>query len=612
MAKAVAGGVNSNNDTRVPVQKRLEADPNALSEYINSGAKKADDAYWAKVAPGMSQQQIAAALRAMPLAQSEKLIQGGFANENSQLHPESGFDKWMQRLALAGSVGALTAGFGAAAGPAIGGAAGGGTAGTIAAGAATGAFGSAASGVLTNGTPNAKQVAMGAIGGGLSAGASPWAKGVSDTTGLSPMISSGLVKGAIGAGTGALGAKLSGGNVGNAALSGGAAGAASGFVGSATGSNIAGSIAGGLGKMAISPLLSGGGTTVNGGSGAGVGYGGPLGILAGGAMGGHATAGGGATPDGSSPGASTDSTLAGTITGALPGLIQGAAGVYGSQNAAEKMTQADQNAIGTQQSTLGNIGNIWKTQQGLGQGADTALGTALGTNGKPADYSGFENTPGYKFAVQQGTQAIQRQAASMGNAYTPNTAAAVGQYVTGTASQNYNNYINQLMGAAGLGSTANAGIATPTYQTGANISQLQQNQGYAQASGVSGAANAIGGAFGPGGVGSSLIGAAGKFLNGGGGGSGGGKSGGNSGVSSSDPFAGTSLANNSNAFNAYNAANGPTYSDIGNLTSGAGDIQPFDSSGMTTPEMPSIDTGNYDFGGSIDYGSSGSDFLGGF
>jgi hypothetical protein len=229
-------------------------------------------------------------------------------------------------------------------------------------------------------------------------------------------------------------------------------------------------------------------------------------------------------------GMSTDQTLAGTITGALPGVIQAGAGVYGSQNAADAMTNADNNAIATQQSTLGNINNIWGTQQQLGQGADTALGNALGTNGQPADYSGFENTPGYQFAVQQGTQAIQRQAASMGNAYTPNTAIAVGQYVTGAANQNYNQYIQNLMGAAGLGSTANAGIATPTYQTGANISTLQQNQGYAQASGVTGASNAIGGAFGANGVGTSLVGAAGRFLGGGGGGGGGTAGGGGGGA----------------------------------------------------------------------------------
>jgi hypothetical protein len=240
---------------------------------------------------------------------------------------------------------------------------------------------------------------------------------------------------------------------------------------------------------------------------------------------------------------SIDTSLASTIGTAVPGLLQAGAGVYGSQNAAEAQTTADANAIGTQQNTLGNINNIWSTQQQLGQGADTALGSALGTNGAPANYSNFENMPGYQFAVQQGTQAIQRQAAAMGNAYTPNTAEAVGQYVAGTAAQDYNTYINQLMGAAGLGTTANQSLQTANQAAGNNISQLQQNQGQAQASGVLGASNSVGGLFSSNGAGTSLLGAAGNYLTGGGSGGSGGNSSGVTGLAGSALSSGVQLAN---------------------------------------------------------------------
>jgi hypothetical protein len=300
----------------------------------------------------------------------------------------------------------------------------------------------------------------------------------------------------VGAGGGAALGALSGGNVGKDALLGGLTGgigAGASTLGSYYGvPGAASSLAGKVGSNLATGAVQGSG-------------GGNVGNINGAVTGGQGNNGNMA---------STDSSLAGTISGALPGVLQAGAGIYGSQNAAQAMTGAEANAIGTQQSTLGNIGNIWSTQQNLGQGAQTQLGAALGTNGQPANYSNFMNMPGYQFAVSQGTQAVQRQAAAMGNAYTPNTAAAIGQYVTGTASQDYNTYINQLMGAAGLGSTANAGIATPTYQTGANISTLQQNQGYAQASGVSGASNAVGGLFNPSGAGTSLVGAAAKYLGG--------------------------------------------------------------------------------------------------
>ena len=270
--------------------------------------------------------------------------------------------------------------------------------------------------------------------------------------------------------------------------------------------------------------------------------------------------------------ASTDSSLASTITGALPGVLQAGIGTAGSLAAANAESNADQNAITTQQGNLGNINSIWANQQQTGQGANTALQSSLGLNGQTANPSNFLNMPGYQFAVQQGTQAAQRQAAAMGNAYTPNTAAAIGQYVTGTASQDYNTYISQLMGAAGLGTTANQGLQTGSQQSSNIISQLQQNIGQAQAAGYTGVASSASGLFSPNGAGTGLINSAGQALNGSGGGmnsSGVPQGNGTTSSNASDPFAGTSLANNQNAINAYDQSNGPTAGDISGVTSSA-------------------------------------------
>lgn len=552
---------------------------NATNQYFSS-----------LINAGYTQNDISNLLRSMPADQASKLTSQGIDVAMAKVNPASWWQKGLQALSLATSVGALTAGVGAfAAAPAGLGL------GSIASGTLAGASGGAASNLLTVGGKQglAQSIGLGALGGAAGAAASPLTGAVSDATGLGSNISSALVKGGVGAATGALGGSIKGTGAGMGALVGGVGGAASSLVssgaqglGASNGfGNVIGKTLGGLAGGAAGNFLG------SGGGQSGVqGNNGNMATNAGSSFMGINNPNLQVQASGTTP-QSTDSTLASTITGALPSVLQGAAGIYGSQNAAEKQTQADQNAIGTQQSTLGNIGNIWSTQQNLGKGAQTALGPALGTNGQPADYSGFENMPGYQFAINQGTQAIQRQAAAMGNAYTPNTATAVGQYVTGTAMQDYNTYINQLMGAAGLGSTANAGIATPTYQTGTNISTLQQNQGQAQASGVSGAANAVGGLFGVNGAGTSLIGAAGRALTGGGSGGG---------VSSS-PFAGTSLANNSGAFNAYNANNGPT----------AGDI----SASINDPNIGNINVGQIDPGSSFNdlnfsSGDMGGDFSG--
>jgi hypothetical protein len=173
--------------------------------------------------------------------------------------------------------------------------------------------------------------------------------------------------------------------------------------------------------------------------------------------------------------------------------------LYGQQNAGEAISKAATAGIGEANATQGTVNNIWKPQQALGQNADTALSSSLGIGGQPADYSNFMNMPGYKFAVQQGTQAAERQAAAMGNAGNSGTSAMIGNQVTGTAMQDYNTYIGQLYQAAGLGSTANQGLQSSDMQTAGNVEHM--NSGLAQARMYTGMGQTAAGGRGGGGYG---------------------------------------------------------------------------------------------------------------
>ncbi len=223
----------------------------------------------------------------------------------------------------------------------------------------------------------------------------------------------------------------------------------------------------------------------------------------------------------------------------ISGAGSAANSVVGNNNTAAAQIQGEQNAINTQAGVQGQnataLGNTANTNAGVlapaaatGAGASSNLATYLGLNGQPADFSQFYNTPGYDFAVQQGTRAINSQAAAAGSAYTPNTLAAVGNYVQGAASTNYNNYINQLLQTQGQGITAQQGIVNSNtglaeagvnsnLSTGANIAQLQAAQGSANASGAanqSGIINSIlgslGGTSGVGSLINSLLGTGGS------------------------------------------------------------------------------------------------------
>jgi hypothetical protein len=273
------------------------------------------------------------------------------------------------------------------------------------------------------------------------------------------------------------------------------------------------------------------------------------------------------------PAASGTTTTAsdGSLGSLLTSALTAASGVYGSQNAAQAQQQADVAAMGTQQTAMSNINSLWQPQQATGVNAVTALGNAQGLNGAAPDYSGFENMPGYQFAIQQGTQAAQRTASAQGSAYTPNTAAAVGQYVTGTAMQDYNTYIQQLLSTAGLGSTANQNLQGAQLQTSANISQLQQNTGQAAASGVASGSNAVAGQIGN--ILSGLLGS---------GGNGSGVGGAIGSLFGNGNSAATGAINAANtALGAYNASGIGNPSSINTSTLFSG--SPIMGSGTTTP-----------------------------
>ena len=437
-------------------------------------------------------------------------------------------------LEPAGSVLGTTLALGAvAAAPELSPLLGGGIGGAVGAGAIAGAAGSGLSQMIAGKNLSAGGIltgaALGGVGGGLTYGLG--ANGLNVTgsltnSGIPAPLASGLVRGGTSALTGGITSALSGNGFGTGAIVGGVGGAASGLAsGAASSLGAGGAVAGGIGSLtgklasgAVGGLMQptsgalpmmpnpGLAYNVNGGSPSSSGISSSSGTssalpyLGIGALG-----AGAALSDGQGNMASTDTSLASTITGALPGLLQAGATTGAGFAASNAQVGALNNAITTQQNTLGNIGNIWSNQQSLGQGADTSLGSALGTNGQPANYSNFYNMPGYQFAVNQGTQAIQRQAAAMGSAYTPNTAAAVGQYVTNTASQDYNTYISQLMGAAGLGSTANTQLQGANINAGNNISTLQQNIGQAQAGAYNTAGSSVAGLFGSSGAGTGLL-----------------------------------------------------------------------------------------------------------
>lgn len=85
--------------------------------------------------------------------------------------------------------------------------------------------------------------------------------------------------------------------------------------------------------------------------------------------------------------------------------------------------------------------------------------------GNLMDPSRFTSSPGYKYALDQSSRAIQDSAAGAGGLYSGATGKALQENAIGLANQDFNNWWNQQSNLAGLGATATgqvAGIGTGT------------------------------------------------------------------------------------------------------------------------------------------------------
>jgi len=90
------------------------------------------------------------------------------------------------------------------------------------------------------------------------------------------------------------------------------------------------------------------------------------------------------------------------------------------------------------------------------------LGNVLGLNGQggsDAALNFLRNTPGYKFQLEQGDNAINAQAAATGMNASGNQALALSKFNQGLADTTYNNYVSQLQPFLGASNAAAGGIA---------------------------------------------------------------------------------------------------------------------------------------------------------
>lgn len=170
-----------------------------------------------------------------------------------------------------------------------------------------------------------------------------------------------------------------------------------------------------------------------------------------------------------------------SIGSAIGGAIGIGSALLGNSSQ-KKAAKAAQNAAEQNNALQREVYNNARSDMGgylsAGNNALTGLNALAG-----GDYSGFQNSPDYQFALQQGLQGVDRSAASRGALYSGGQMADLNNYAQGMASQNLGAYRNSLMGLAGMGQNA-AGAIAGVGQNSANA-QGQNNWGAAGAAGNS-------------------------------------------------------------------------------------------------------------------------------
>lgn len=181
-------------------------------------------------------------------------------------------------------------------------------------------------------------------------------------------------------------------------------------------------------------------------------------------------------------------------------------GITGSKDAAEAagkagdlQYQAAIKGVEEQQRQFDKLVELMAPYVSAGTGAMGAQQNLLGLNGSGAQQSAINalsNSPQMQSMLKQGENALLQNASATGGLRGGNTQAALAQFRPQLLNQMIQQQFSNLGGLSQLGQASAAGQSSAGLQTGANIGNLLQQGGAAQAGSILAQGNANRAAFG--------------------------------------------------------------------------------------------------------------------
>lgn len=192
--------------------------------------------------------------------------------------------------------------------------------------------------------------------------------------------------------------------------------------------------------------------------------------------------------------------MSGIATAVGVGVAATAAGVYSANKAAGAQRDAANSAAQTQRDQFAATQAAQQPFHDAGVAATNQLGGIYGLPGyAPVDLSKtISSLPGYQFQLGQGTQAIDRSAASQGLLNSGATGKALAQYGQGLAQNYLSSYTGGLESIANRGEGATQSTAAAGAGAANQISSAQIYGGNAAAQGDINTFNAISSGLGQG------------------------------------------------------------------------------------------------------------------
>lgn len=186
-------------------------------------------------------------------------------------------------------------------------------------------------------------------------------------------------------------------------------------------------------------------------------------------------------------------TIGAAVIGGAASLAGGAMQASAADKAAQTQAAAADNALALQTRQYEEGVARQKPWLESGMRANDAFMGELGLSDAARNgtfKSGFRETPGYQFAIEQGEKGVTNNLAALGMKNSGAALKALTRFRTGLADQTYGDYLNRVAGVAGQGQavTQNVNSLGQTYAN--NAGSLGMDAAEARASGYVGQTNA--------------------------------------------------------------------------------------------------------------------------